>query len=278
MPDRAMSAAQGDTLAPWVLGEGATTSRQAASRMLRYPGARCETSRRTGGGRDPPAPLIPLPTSSLAATEALPAALARRDAGTPPRPGPALPRVAGSRRMGGLHRAAPRRAVCPRGAVPRPAAPGPPGHSPPAAVPRPAAPGPPGRSHPVASSLQGDRSPHPAPRPWGQRLRADCPAPVAVLPREPNGRALPPRGVPSPAGAHRGGGVRSGATRRCPASRARFTRPASSPIGTVHPSAPPGWARTATVTAQGKLMPNLGTPSWPPATHRRMRRRPRPGP
>jgi hypothetical protein len=277
MPDRAMSAAQGDTLAPWVLGEGATTSRQAASRMLRCPGARRETTRRTGGGLDPPAALIPPPTSSLAATGALPAALARRDAGTPPRPGPALARVAGSRRMGGLHRAAPRRAIRPRVAVPRPAAPRPPGHCPPAEAPRPA-PGPPGHSPPAAAPLQRDRSPHPAPLPWGRHPRAGCPVPVAVLPGEPNGRALPPRGMPSPAGAHRGGGVRSGATRPCRASRARFTRPASSPIGTVHPSAPPGWARTATVTAQGKLMPNLGTPSWPPATHRRMRRRPRPGP
>jgi hypothetical protein len=148
MPDRAMSAAQGDTLAPWVLGEGATTSRQAASRMLRCPGARCETGRRTGGGLDTPALLIPPPTSSLVATGALQAALARRDAGTPPRPGPALAQVAGSRRMGGLHRVAPRRALRPRAAVSRPAAPRPPGHSPPAAVP-----------------LQRDRSPHPAPRP-----------------------------------------------------------------------------------------------------------------
>ena len=100
--------------------------------------------------------------------------------------------------MAGPHRAAPRRAICPAERSParqHRALP----TRPPAAVPRPAAPGPPGRSPPWRPLSRQDRSPHPAPPPWGQRLRADCPAPVAVLPREPHGRALPPRGVPSPA-------------------------------------------------------------------------------
>jgi hypothetical protein len=94
--------------------------------------------------------------------------------------------------------------------------------------------------------------------------------------REPPRRALPPAGGPPLAEARRGAGARSGGTRRCRGSRARYTHLASSPRGTGRPCAPHGWACMA--KAYGRATPNRATPSWPPVTHRRTRLRPRRGP
>jgi hypothetical protein len=107
MPVLTMSAAQGDTLAPWVLRVGTATSRRTACRMRGCPVERRETSCRARAGLGTPVRPIPALTSSLLATGAPPTAPPRRCAGAQPRPGePPLP-VGRDHRLASLCRVAP---------------------------------------------------------------------------------------------------------------------------------------------------------------------------
>ena len=83
-------------------------------------------------------------------------------------------------------------------------------------------------------------------------------------------------------GTHRHGVVAEGCeglsagSRRPPGRPTRFTHPASSRCGTVHPSGPPGSAARARV-ALARQTPSPGTPRLPSAIRPRTRRSPRPG-
>ena len=281
MPVRTLPAAQGDTLAPWVLRVGAPTSGRAASRTRRRPGGQCETSRRVRAARRTPAPLIPTPTSRPPGTGARPGAPGPPPPGRTPVARAAPPPAGRGRRPAGpLRAASPGRATCPPGAAPRPPAPARPGCHPAAGHPakapehlphrwpvarhpaagRPApAPGhlrscPPAARRPDlapgrprrcrrAAALPRPGRPGRACPPRGPRRRGACPTPAAAHPRPgPPRRAFPAPSGLSPAEGHRGGGARSGVTRPCRASWGRSTPLASSPCGTARPSAPPGWA------------------------------------
>jgi hypothetical protein len=260
MPVRTLSAAQEDTLAPWVLRVGAPTSSRAASRM------------RGRAVHGTPAPPIPALTSRRTTIGARPTAPFHRHPGARPWPGRTpLPVGHGRPRAGPLRTASPHRATCPSVAGPPPPAAGhharAPGHPRPcrpAAGRRARAPGRPRYCHPAERRrAAGRRARAPGrrrrchraaalPRPGRPsqvcpgrepRRRVACPTPAAVHPpREAPRRAPPPPRGPSRAGAHRGGGARSGVTPRYRASPARYTRPASSRCGTGRPSAPPGSA------------------------------------
>jgi hypothetical protein len=152
MPVRPMSAAQGDTLAPWVLRVGTATSCRAASRTRGCPGGQQVTSRGARAGPGMPAPPMPAFTSRPPPAGAPPKVPARRHRGVRPRPGQLHRPVGQGRRCRGRRRAAgtetPGRETpgwdCLPPADPRPPTPERPGH------PRPAAPGeePPGRPRP----------------------------------------------------------------------------------------------------------------------------------
>jgi len=246
-PVRTMPAARRDTLAPWLLRVGTATGRRASSRMRGCPGDRRGTSRRARAGRGTPAPLIPVLTSVPPATGTWPAAPPRRPGAVPGRTRPRRPVAAPDRPQPGRPVAGQPRVGQPVAGRPEPAQ-GPPrpclrvaGH--PGAAqgrlrPCPLVAGQPRVGQPAPGrpeAAQGHSRPaRPGtapgrPRP---RRRAACPTPAT---------AAPP-GRPDRVAARPGAGARSGVTRRCRASRARSTRPASSPGGTGRPSAPPGWA------------------------------------
>jgi hypothetical protein len=124
MPVRTMSAAQEDTLAPWVQRVVTATSRRAANRTRGRPDGQPETSRRVRDGLGTPTQPIPALTSSLPTTRTLQKVPARRCAGAPPWPGPPPLPVGQAHRLPGPRRAASAcREICPPGAGPRPPAP-----------------------------------------------------------------------------------------------------------------------------------------------------------
>ena len=241
MPVRTLSAAQEDTLAPWVLRVGALTSSRAASRM------------RWRAGHGTPAPPIPAPIGRRTTIGARPTIPSRRLPGAPPWPGqPPLPVGPGRPPAGPLRVARSRAASLPVPGHPPPApgrpgcrharAPGRPRPCRPATVLRAMAPAHHRRWHHAAALPRPGRPSQVCP-PRGPRRRVARPTPAAVHPPpRPARRASPPLRGPSRAGAHRGGGARSGVTPRYRASPARYTRPASSRCGTGRPSAPPGSA------------------------------------
>jgi hypothetical protein len=206
MPVRTLSAAQEDTLAPWVLLVGAPTSSRAASRM------------RGRAVHGTPAPPIPAPTSRRTTIGARPTAMSHRRPGARPWPGrPPLPVGHGRPPAGPLRMAPPHRATCPSAAGPRPRAPGhhatAPGHPRPCRQPAAGrharAPGRPRYCHPAERRRAAGRRarapdrrrrchraaailrPAALPRPGrpsqacpgrGPRRRVACPTPAAVHP------------------------------------------------------------------------------------------------
>jgi len=241
MPVRTMSAAWKDTLAPWVLRVGTATSRCAASQPGRGPAGQRRTGRSASAGPGTPAPRIPVLTSRRPVAGTRPAVPVRhrgvpRPSRSPRRAG-CRPGTAAGRRRPCHPAAAPRRPRHRRPAAGRPRAAR--GHRWPCHLA--AAPGHPPRCRPAAGrQVRTPPGPGPVP-PLAVRRRAAPSAPVTVLPgRHPRQRAPP--GALHRAGAHRGGGGRSGVTPPCRGSRARCTRPASSPPGTGCLSVPHGSA------------------------------------
>jgi hypothetical protein len=194
MSDRTMSAAQRDTLAPWVLRVRMMMGVRGATRAPGRPDTRRGTSRRTQRSPGTPAPMIPPPTSNLLATGARLATRASRHPGRPARPGqPPVP-AGQSRHSASPSRAAHRRqGTCLAAARrrPEPRCPEPPGHPggrPPAGHYPPGAPAPPGPCRPAGW-------PRPAPpcHPGGRPPRL---GPRVAAPRR--GGRFPRRNAPRP--------------------------------------------------------------------------------
>jgi hypothetical protein len=265
IPVRTMSAAQEDTLAPWVQRVGVVASRGAASRPRGRPRDQGVTSPRTRPGPGVPTQPIPAHTDSQpipAHTQGLPAMGAQRKALA--RRADALPGHPPHCHVGGRHRVAGRHAAAldrPKGCRP--------GAGQLKARHRVAELASPGWGLLLERHLRPGWIPGPAP-PRPEAIPSPAATRAAMTPtREPRRRALPLLAGPPHARAHRGGGARSAATRRCRASRARSTRLASSPRGTGRPCAPHGSASMA--KAYGRATPNRATPSWRPVTLRRTR-------